>query len=371
MEYTQNPYGAKEHKMQYDLKNIFEQFDVKGEFVQIQPFGSGHINDTFLVETSGGEIKKYLLQRINHFVFRNPPKLMNNLKLIYEHLQSKKNSAKISQQELNCFTFFPTQKKKFYFQDSQGNYWRLGVFIEDSRSYDIVDSPQKAYLGGKAFGRFLALLSDFPVQLLHYSIPDFHNMEKRLVNFSKVMTQDSVHRAGDIQPEIRLVQDHAEEMKNFHQMGIEGKIPIRVTHNDTKFNNILFDSRDHIIGVIDLDTVMPGHVHSDFGDAIRTCTNTGAEDDPDLDKVTMNIDLFEAYAKGYLHETKQILKSIEIEHLAFSAKFLTFMQGLRFLTDYLEGDVYYKTLHPKHNLQRTRAQFKLFQDMEVKFDKNY
>jgi Ser/Thr protein kinase RdoA (MazF antagonist) len=205
--------------------------------------------------------------------------------------------------------------------------------------------------------------------MLHFTIPNFHNITIRLQDFFKALEEDPIKRAVKIENEIKKIKERSDEMKIVHQLEYEEKIPLRVTHNDTKFNNILFDFQDNIIGVIDLDTVMPGFVFSDFGDAIRTCTNTGSEDDQDLDRVTMDIKLYEAYAKGYIQETRHILTDTEIEYLAFSAKLLTFMQALRFLTDYLVGDIYYKIANPNHNLQRARTQFKLLQDMENKFAK--
>jgi Ser/Thr protein kinase RdoA (MazF antagonist) len=256
---------------------------------------------------------------------------------------------------------------KSWHTDDNGNFWRVFVFISDHRSYDIVDSPGKAYEGGRAIGRFQALLSDLPGKPLHETIPSFHDVEKRIAAFINTLKKNPAGRVSETTRENDFILKRAEEMKIIQKLGREGKIPVRITHNDTKFNNILFDENDRSLCIIDLDTVMPGYFHSDFGDAIRTGANVAAEDEKDLSKIKMEISLFRAYAEGYLHETREMLNDTEKEYLAFAPLVMTFEQALRFLKDYLDGDTYYKIHHEKHNLQRTRAQIRLLESMEEQF----
>jgi len=241
------------------------------------------------------------------------------------------------------------------------------IFIPDHRSYDIVDTPARAYEGGKAIGRFQAMLADLPGAPLFETIPFFHDIEKRLDTFFRSMKSDPANRVAEVSAEIDFVLRRSEEMKVILRLGREGKIPLRITHNDTKFNNILLDNNDKALCVIDLDTVMPGYVHYDFGDAIRTAANSAAEDEEDLAKIKMDIRLFEAYTEGYLSETRSTLNETEKEYLAFAPRLITFIMALRFLTDYIDGDHYYKIHHEHHNLQRARSQFRLVESMEEQY----
>jgi Ser/Thr protein kinase RdoA (MazF antagonist) len=242
------------------------------------------------------------------------------------------------------------------------------IFISNHRSYNIVDTPDKAFEGGKAIGRFQAMLADLPGDSLHETIPSFHNIEKRIEAFTRSTKSDPKYRAKEVGNEIDAVLKRAEAMKVILNLGREGKIPVRITHNDTKFNNILLDENDKALCVIDLDTVMPGYVHYDFGDAIRTAANIAAEDEKELSKVQMDIKLFEAYASGYLSETRNTLNDVEKEYLAFAPRLLTYTIAIRFLTDYLDGDYYFKIHHEHHNLQRARAQLKLVESMEEQYE---
>ena len=241
-------------------------------------------------------------------------------------------------------------------------------FIEDSKSYDVVPNEQIALEGGKAYGKFIKILSDFPANDLKETIPQFHDIDFRLRNFENVIDTDIAGRVKETQTEIDFIRQRASQMYQILQLGIAGKIPLRVTHNDTKINNVLFNPEDKAIAVIDLDTVMPGYVHYDFGDAIRTFTNTANEDEADLSKVSINMAYFKAFARGFLSETREILSPDEKNHLAFSALLMTYIIGLRFLTDYLNGDTYFKTAYPEHNLVRARNQFKLLENMETRYD---
>ena len=274
-----------------------------------------------------------------------------------------------SNPEREGLTLIPTIENKTYLIDSEGNYWRVYIFISNNKSYDIVDSPEKAYEGGKAFGQFQAMLADLPGDPLNETIPDFHNISKRLQTFYNTLENDTENRAKMIKDELAFVNARAEEMKIIHKLGAEGKIPLRITHNDTKFNNVLLDEYDKKLCVIDLDTVMPGYIHFDYGDSIRTTTNTGAEDEKDLTRVNMDIRLYEAYTRGFLEETAKVMNQFELDNLAFSGKLFPFIIGLRFLTDYLDGDNYFKIHHENHNLQRTKAQFHLLRSMEEQFEK--
>lgn len=350
-----------------DLNSIIANFQHNGTIAKAFPYGSGHINDTYKVETAENDQHNYILQRVNHHVFKDVPGLMENVERVTSHIRIKLEKIEGANPDREVLTVIPTNEHSSYYRDEDGNFWRMYIFIWDNKSYDLVDSPQKAYEGGKMFGKFQAMLSDLPGKPLNETIPNFHNIEWRLDTFEETLEKDPVGRAKTISDEITFVRDRAEEMKTILKLGTEGKIPLRITHNDTKFNNVLLDQKDKGLCVIDLDTVMPGYVHYDFGDSIRTSTNTAAEDEADLSKVEMDIKLFEGYARGFLEQTKDTLNDVEIDHLAFAGKLFPFIIGLRFLTDYVDGDNYFKTKHEHHNLQRARAQFKLLQSMERQY----
>ncbi|HOW39544.1 MAG TPA: aminoglycoside phosphotransferase family protein [Bacteroidales bacterium] len=354
--------------MTYDLKNIFEQFKAEGTYLTGEPYGSGHIHDTFRIKTAEADRDDYILQRLNNKIFKNIPELQNNIERVTVHLKEKLSRITGANIKRECLALIPSSDGKSWLLDNNGNYWRLYIFISNHRSYNIVDSTDKAYEGGKAIGRFQAMLADMPGGPLFETIPKFHDIENRLRILEEKIKEDPAGRVKELEYEIKEYLSRGEEMKTILRLGREGKIPLRITHNDTKFNNILLDEYDKALCVIDLDTVMPGYVHYDFGDAIRTVTNTAAEDEKDLSKVEMNIDLFEAYAKGYLSETGKTLNSTEIEYLAFAPKLITYTIGVRFLTDYIDGDNYFKIHHPLHNLQRTRAQLKLVMSMERQYE---
>lgn len=353
--------------MNYNLKEIFELFTSEGTFLSGEPYGSGHIHDTFLVQTGERDKDDYILQRLNNKIFKNIPQLQKNIERVTVHLNKKLKQIPGSNTKRECLTLIPSKDGKSWIVDNYGNYWRMYIFISNHRSYNIVDSPDKAFEGGKAIGRFQAMLADMPGEPLAETIPKFHNIENRLEILNQKINEDPAGRVAALTEEIKEYLNRGEEMKTILRLGKEGKIPLRITHNDTKFNNILLDENDKALCVIDLDTVMPGYVHYDFGDAIRTVTNTAAEDEKDLAKVEMNITLFEAYARGYLSETGKTLNDVEKEYLAFAPKLITYTIGVRFLTDYIDGDNYFKIHHQFHNLQRTRAQLKLVMSMERQY----
>jgi hypothetical protein len=356
-----------EEKPELNLENIFRRFNAEGSFRKAYPYGSGHIHDTFLAETGEAANDNYILQRLNNKVFRNIPALQDNIERVTGHLRKKLLATQGSNPKRESLTLIPAKDGKSWITDESGAFWRMYIFITDHKSYNIVDNPSKAFEGGKAIGKFQAMLSDLGGKPLNETIPWFHDIEKRLEAFHNKMKEDPAGRVKQLRAEIRETDSRADEMMTILNLGREGKIPRRITHNDTKFNNILLDQNDKALCVIDLDTVMPGYVHYDFGDAIRTAANTAAEDEADLEKVSMDMELFRAYAWGYLDETRTTLNEAEKTWLAFAPKLITYTIAVRFLTDYIDGDNYFKIHHPDHNLQRARAQFRLLASMEEQY----
>jgi hypothetical protein len=354
--------------MSYNLKDIFEYFVADGTFYKGEPYGSGHIHDTFRIETVEKDKDDYILQRLNNKIFRNIPELQHNIERVTVHLRNKLSAIKGSDIKRECLTLIASKEGKTWIEDKDGNFWRMYIFISNHHSYNHVDSPDKACEGGKAIGRFQAMLADMPGYPLSETIPGFHNIEKRLDIFTSKIRENPAGRVHTVEKEIEQILERAEEMKIILLLGKEGSIPLRITHNDTKFNNILLDENDKALCVIDLDTVMSGYVHYDFGDAIRTAANTASEDENDLSKVKMDINLFRAYSEGYLSETVEMLNNVEKEYLAFAPRLITYTIAVRFLTDYIDGDNYFKIHHPLHNLQRARAQLRLVMSMEEQFE---
>jgi thiamine kinase-like enzyme len=353
--------------METELSEIYNSFRASGSFLSGEPFGSGHIHDTFKIVTAEKDKDDYILQRLNNRIFKSIPQLQENIERVTVHLRNKINAISGSDVKRECLSLVRAKDGKTYIQDVSGSFWRMYIFISDHRSYNIVDTPGKAFEGGKAIGRFQAMLADLPGVPLHETIPYFHDIEKRLENFIKVIDADPASRVEHLKSEIDFILSRADEMKIILKLGRESKIPLRITHNDTKFNNILLDQNDKALCVIDLDTVMPGYVHYDFGDAIRTAANIAAEDEKELSKVRIDINLFEAYARGYLSETCDTLNETEKRYLAFAPRLITFTIATRFLTDYIDGDHYFKIHHEHHNLQRARAQMKLVESMEEQY----
>ena len=347
------------------LKEIVFQFVEKNDATEVKPLGAGHINDSFKVKSGDNE---YVLQRINHDVFKNVDYLQSNIQRVTSHIRGKLNENKVSEVDRKVLSFIPAHDGMLYHKDEEGNYWRLMHFISDSKSYDTIN-PELAYRAGLAFGEFQKMLADLPGDPLFETIPNFHNMEFRLEEFKEAVKNDKAGRLSKVSDLVKEIEARGEEMIEPERLHREGKLPKRTNHCDTKVNNILFDSNDQVLCVVDLDTVMPGYVLSDFGDFMRTGANTGEEDDTNLDNVSIDLDIFEGYTKGYLENAASFLTKVEIDNLAFGAKLLTYMQTVRFLTDYLNGDTYYKTKHKEHNLERTLAQFKLLTSMEDNFDK--
>ncbi len=350
--------------MPYNFTDIIAHFNTEGENFEISNFGSGHINDTYLVKSKTGVHPGYLLQKINSFVFKNIDGLMNNMLFVVNHLKQKISKAG-GNPDKEVLTLIPTKTDRYYYKDEQDNYWRMTCFLEDTKSYDLVTTEQQAHQGGVAFGRFQYLLSDLDPKVLIDTIPDFLNIEKRLHDFKNAIKKNSAGRLKKVQSEVDFLNSWAVAMNEIPKMGRAGILPVRITHNDTKFNNILLDKDNNIQCVIDLDTVMPGYVAFDFGDAIRTIINTAVEDEADLNTIQLNIPLFAEFTKGYLSQTKSFLTEAELKSLIMGVLLLPYMQSIRFLTDYLEGDVYYKIHFAEHNLQRTHAQMQLFKMLEL------
>lgn len=332
---------------------------MEGKLESCIPYGSGHINETYLLRTHENDSPDYILQKINKTVFKDIPGLMENIRKVTSHLHRKMEEEGKGDPSKEILTLIPTTCGKPYHLDERGDFWRLYIYIWPNKSYDIVPDGKVAYEGGKMFGRFQRLLSDLPGHELVETIPDFHHLGRRLEIFYKTLEKDRCNRISLVKKELDFVEKHHREMFRILELGDSGAIPERVTHNDTKFNNVLLDSAGKGLCVIDLDTVMPGFIHYDFGDTIRTATNTAAEDERDLSKVNMDLSIFSGFARGFLKETSHILNKTELDNLAFSGQVVTFTIGLRFLTDFLDGDRYFRIHREEHNLDRCRTQFKL------------
>lgn len=340
------------------LENLFNQFQTKSKFRSHSVINSGHINDTYLIETESD--KRFILQRINKKVFPNVPGLVNNKVLVSKHLLNKTRK----EYHKNVLQFIVSDGGKFFFQDEHGEYWNMMVFIEDSHTYEIVSNKKLAFEAGKLTGQFLNQTSDLDTSQFIEVIPKFHDMSFRFEQFQQALDSADTKRLRTASEDIRFCKNRKEEMLTLQKLKESGEIPIRVTHNDTKISNILFNRNEEGIAVIDTDTVMPGIVHYDFGDAIRTICNTAAEDEGDLTKVKFNIDFYKSYKNGFLEGLNSSLSDLEKEYLPTAVKTMIFIMGLRFLTDYLNGDVYYKTSFDDHNLVRARNQFKLLRSFE-------
>ncbi|MGA2174664.1 MAG: aminoglycoside phosphotransferase family protein [Verrucomicrobiota bacterium] len=344
----------------HDVRAVARQFHILGEFLTAEPYGSGHINDTYCVVFDQGGLRvRYIVQRINHAIFKNPVALMENIQRVTEHLGQK--SAGQSDQSRRVLTLISASDGKRYYCDQAGNHWRAYIFIEKARTFDAVESAPQAFQAAKAFGQFQKLLADLPAPRLYDTIPDFHHTPKRFAALEKAIAADAFNLAKLAKPEIEFALNH----KAITGVLLDAKLPERVTHNDTKFNNVMIeDATGEGICVIDLDTVMPGLALYDFGDMIRTATSPAQEDERDLAKVRMQFPMFEALVRGYLTTASEFLTRAEKQFLAFSGELITFEIGVRFLTDFLEGDTYFKVHREGHNLDRCRTQFKLVESIE-------
>ena len=355
-------------KEKAELMQIAGKFRLDGEKEQVVPYGSGHINDTFLLTCRAGDReKKYILQRMNHEIFKDPKGLMENVVGVTSFLQRKirENGGNPEREALNVIH---THTGESYCKLEDGTYWRMCLYVEGATSYDAVEKQEDFYESAVAFGHFQKLLEDYPAASLHETIPDFHNTADRLEKFRAAVEKDVCGRTAGVQEEINFVLERAGECGILCGMLASGELPLRVTHNDTKLNNIMMDNETGKgICVIDLDTVMPGSALYDYGDSIRFGANTGAEDEKDLSKISCDLELFALYTKGFTEGCEGSLTEKEIRMLPMGAKIMTLECGIRFLTDYLEGDHYFKVNYPEHNLDRCRTQFCMVKDMEDKW----
>ena len=345
--------------------NYIYQFDIPGKVVLVKAHGNGHINDTFSVETIvDGCIKKYILQKVNSSVFKKPEQVIENIEKVTGYLKTRADS------ERAVLSLIPTKDGNTYFKDENGDVWRMYNFIENSICLDIVESEQDFYECAFAFGKFQRDLRHFPADTLHETIPNFHNTPVRFGDFLRAVSADKCGRVKDVKEEIDFILSRQDFYSTLIDAEANGDLPLRVTHNDTKSNNVMLDKKTRkALCVIDLDTVMAGYSVTDFGDAIRFGASTAAEDEKDLDKVHFSIDLFKSYTKGYMAGCDGKLKNAEVMLLPEGSKMMTIECGMRFLTDYLSGDTYFKISYPEHNLVRARTQLKLVKEMEEQWDK--
>ncbi len=356
--------------MRPELAEIVKRFRFEGDYLGANPYGTGHINDTFVAHFAnlGNTSRRYILQRINHTIFEKPEELMENIEAVTRHLRRKITAAG-GDPERETLNLIPTADGGSFHRTEDGNYWRAYNFIEHAQTYEVAENPVHVRNAAKAFGRFQSLLSDFPSGQLNETIPDFHNTRKRFEALVDAVERDVRNRARSVQAEIEFAVRRADDAPVLLDLLEKGELPERVTHNDTKFNNVMIDDESgEGICVIDLDTVMPGLTLYDFGDSVRSAANTAAEDEQDLNKVRFDLGVFEHLAHGYLDAARGFLTPREADYLPFSARIMTLECGVRFLADYLDGDVYFKTHRDSHNLDRCRTQFKMVADMEGSFD---
>ena len=346
--------------MSRNAVDAIRQFEIEGEFVDATAYGSGHINDTYrAVFDQAGLPMRFILQRINRAIFKNPVAMMENIERVTAHLAAQ--VAGEPECERHVLTLIPTRSRQVWHVDGDGEYWRTYRFIEKASTYDAVESTDQAYQVAKAFGRFQTLLGGLPEPRLHDTIPDFHNTPKRFQALLQTINLDVAGRAILAKPEIDFALAH----ESLASLLLNAGLPERVTHNDTKLNNVMLDDiTGEGICVIDLDTVMPGLALYDFGDMVRTTTSPAKEDEQDLSQVNLQFPMFEALVRGYLHSAIGFLTNAEKDHLVHAGKVITFEQGIRFLADYLAGDTYYKVYRDGHNLDRCRTQFKLVESIE-------
>lgn len=344
--------------MEYNLREILSKFNIKSE---IDPYGDGHINDTYRVKG-----QNYILQRINSNVFKKPYEVMENIDAVTEFLREKIAAAG-GDPDRETLTLIKTVDGENLYKADEENYFRVYKFIEGAKTYNRVESPEQFYNAAKAFGKFQTMLADFPADKLHETIPQFHYTPNRVQQLRDAIANDAAGRAASVQKEIEFALARADEADTVIKAMEDGSVPLRVTHNDTKLNNVMLDEKTgEGVCVIDLDTVMPGSMLYDYGDALRFGASTAAEDETNLSKVWFDVNLFKQFSLGYLEEMKDVITEKEIELMPFAAKLLTYECGIRFLADYLNGDTYFKIHHEHHNLDRARTQLKLVADIENK-----
>jgi Ser/Thr protein kinase RdoA (MazF antagonist) len=344
-----------------DLINILEQFVSSENITSLNLFGEGHIHETYLVETQNHQ-PDYILQKINHNIFRDIPGMMRNIESVTRHLRQKLLDMPAHDPGRESLTLIHTRSGQSFFKDENKNYWRIYEFIPGTESYQVMTDPALAFEAGKAIGFFQSVLTDLKTPLVE-TIPDFHDIDFRINQYQNAKEKEPAGHVKIVPEDMLFAEQRFDRMKTYY-LALKEKAVIRVTHNDTKLNNILFGQDQKALCLIDLDTVMPGYVHFDYGDALRTMANTAAEDEKDLSKVLFNNDVYNLFTDGYMKAAGSFLIPAEKALLPFAPIYLTFIIGLRFLTDYLNGDVYFRIHHPEHNLERARVQFKLVLEME-------
>ena len=353
--------------MSCNLADIASRFAIEGTFLDAEAYGSGHINTTIVsrVQTGAGVVR-YVHQRINHDIFKSPEDVMENIERVCAHIRAKLVAAGLDQAR-RVMTVVPTVEGRCFHKTPDGDYWRTYLFVEGARTYDVIENPDHVYAAAKAFAQFQQAVADLPAPRLHETIKDFGNAEKRFEALDEAIARDAAGRAGGVKDDVEFALARRDIVSMFEDLRRAEAVPERIIHYDTKINNVLIDDESgEGICVIDLDTVMPGLAMYDFGDAVRMGAATAAEDEPDLAKVSVDIATFDRLACGYLETAREFLTPVEIDHLAVAARLITFVQGVRFLTDYLAGDVYYKISRPNHNIDRCRTQLKMVADMEEK-----
>lgn len=350
------------------VDKIIRNFNFNGPIASIEPYGGGHINDTYHIQCQNPDEPDYLLQKVNNYVFKDIEGLMNNIAVVTSHLRKKLVENKIQDIERRSLVLLKTKEGKLYVEDAEGKPWRVFNFIKDHKVYDGAPNTEIAFEGARMFGKFLNELSELDPAGVVETIPNFHNIEFRLNNLENAIEENTAGRVNQVKEEIKYVRSRREIMSVIQKLGEKGLIISRIVHNDTKINNVLFDQQNKGLCVIDLDTIMPGYVHYDFGDGIRTCANTGAEDDPDLKNISLDLEIYKAFSSGYIESVNSVLNDTERSTLAQAALLFPFIMGVRFLTDYISGDIYYKINYEDHNLVRSKAQLKLTQDGESKID---
>lgn len=345
------------------LNNLVNRFAIEGEVVEVAPLGNGLINTTYKVTTAGEQTPNYVLQNVNTAIFTDPDLLMNNITAVTNHLRAKLEAAGTKDLDRRCLQFVPLKDEdKYFFIDEEGKCWRVMVFIPETVSKSGV-SLESAYIVGETFGNFQANLADINATLGE-TIKDFHNIEFRLQQLDEAVATDAKGRVAEVKELLDLIANRREMMTRSERLYREGKLPKRICHCDTKVDNILFDKNDDVLCVIDLDTVMPSFVFSDYGDFLRSAANFVKEDDPAIEKVGFNMDVFKAFTKGYLKTASSFLTPIEIKNLPYAAMLFPYMQLVRFLSDYINGDVYFRIQYPDHNLVRSKNQMALFLSAE-------
>ena len=354
----------------FDLRAVGREFCIFGDFAGGAPFGSGHINDTFLVTyNQAGKPVRYIHQRVNHTIFKNVPALMENIGRVTTHHRKQLEQAGDPDASRKTLTLVPTRDGKLFHRDADGNFWRTYLFIEGARTHDVIETEAQAEKAARGFGEFQKLVATLPGARLHETIPDFHNTPSRFARFQEAVAKDTANRAAGAMTEIEFYMACKPWVGRLLELNKAGSLPERVTHNDTKLNNVMLDDvTQEPVCVIDLDTVMPGLALYDFGDMVRTATNSAPEDERDLSKTFVRMNIFRALVRGYLSSARDFLVNEEIAQLAFAGQLITFETAIRFLADHLSGDTYFKIHREGHNLDRCRTQLKLVREMQRQSD---